>query len=551
MISEAKAISEIKENKNIILNSLSYINNKFIEINESMLLEKSCNTKDLKRVKVKIGFPFTVDEYYLPIDKDLSFCNGYTLIFRGRLIREVQHKNYIKHQLGSQMTYSLVSEVDIDRYRENLKNSIKNVHRILYIDPHNQDNGTNIGDSFISLYYPKIYLEHFSANSIDIYTRSKRHLENTDNLFFHEYGNLEKVNLSNYDLVVISDFIDVNHIDTCELLDRFKLSNEYNVILNGRNSYFIKKGSKLTHYKYSKEDPILTNKGIEDYMMDCSSPFVNNNDNILNPDVKFIKTNSNTIFINPFTSKVERDLYPRIVKKIIDDLSDINPELSFIISPGLRNKKELEWMCEFKNICQRNNVTTMPAFENLIDIINFIRENDAICISADTSITHLCIEHKRPCITIYGMKYFNFNSPQSIAEIFTRKNPYLIPLSLYENRNSEENVTKSVINIINILSCNHNETFEFEVYKELKSELLRNINYLELSKDNSQFNESKKALKITVNNILMILPPSIRLVYEQFDCFEITKDINDKISSKNLISYILKCSILLKIGAMI
>lgn len=547
MISNDKLINHIKNNKLKIQQSYECINDKFIEIDENLLLEKSSKYQENNLITIKIGFPFTVNEFVIDSNDELEFCHGYNFIFRGPQIREQQHKSYINSQIKSGLVYNLANNSDIDKYRQTIKEVIGVADRILYVDPHNQENGTNIGDSFISLYYPKIFAKNFNAKHTDVYTRSKKHLVNSSNMVFYDYSELETVDIDKYDLVVISDFVDVNSEHTCKILSSISSRKNYKVIINGRNSCFVKSGNVLTHFKYNQADPILTNKGIEDYMLDCSDPFIINDQEIISQKEKFEKCSFNSIFINPFTSKAERDLSPDFVHELISVASKLNDSIKFYISSGLNGDKEKLWIKAFLDHGESTVASVLNPFNNLVEVIGFINSNNSICISADTSITHLCIEHKKPCITVYVMKYFNLDSPQSIAEIFTRKTPYLLPLSLYDDNKNE--VIESIKYLLDVLFGHISLTYDNECYNNALSDTLRGIRYVELSRNGEEFAEAKCALEKSIQKALETLPLEVNNLYEQFNHCAIAKNVCNDISAKYLISYIVKCSILTKIGA--
>ncbi|AIR64302.1 hypothetical protein [Cedecea neteri] len=545
-------ITEEKVKHIIIKNRerISLLGNKldcsFIEVDESLLLAANDEGKSSGSdvVNVTIGFPFPIGHLVLKIDSDFSADNRYRYIVRGDIIRELQHKSYLSTLLADKLIYHYNIENSIEQFYKKVRKDIGLVNKMLYVDPHNHDNGTNIGDSFISLYYPKAFLSSFHALEVDVYTRSYQHLHHHNKLTFYEYEELKTCNFEHYDLIVISDFIDVNSTFTCEILQRLSVNNRFKVILNGRNSYFSRKSNELFHFKYHKSDPILIDKGIEDYMQDCCSPFINNDDALMRMGERKLPKNVKVVFINPFTSKEKRDLTPEMISNLIYSLSETIEGAVFYISRGLNQNKEKEWIKSFIDLGVCAEYRFCDAMQNLNQLGAFINDQCDICISADTAVVHACIERQIPCITIYRMSYFNLFSVQSIAEIFTRKSPFLVPMALYDDWKSESDIIDAIKILLKIKTSTI--AFDRRAYRIFLNVLYQHLHKLEQVSNQDEYEERIEALNKIISDIENLFSTEIKSVIQHFNYTQLLQYVIGNYNARYLVSYICKCSLLTK-----
>jgi hypothetical protein len=133
-----------------------------------------------------------------------------------------------------------------------------------------------------------------------------------------------------------------------------------------------------------------------------------------------MKTNSNIIFINPFSSDSLKDLPVELVLRLSKYLITEH-NFKIYISKGIENKKDILW---YKNLDEKlelekeritRHIKVVDDF-NLSDLAKQLYNFKIVsALTADSGISHLLSRMLIPNITIYNKQFWDAESPQSLS----------------------------------------------------------------------------------------------------------------------------------------
>lgn len=248
-------------------------------------------------------------------------------------------------------------------------------------------------------------------------------------------------------------------------------------------------------YHYNREDPLLKEENIEDYMNKCLEPFLLPNKNKFNPK----EIISKNIVINPFGSESNKNIPEDLTFRIIKDFRARYPTSKILIIAGFRNSFiHLMWCAKLKAKLSEENLLAEIIFKNygsFSEIKNDLEKYKiSLGITADTSITHLFNWLGIRNLTIYNLERCDLNSSQSLASDsplgFCRFGVTQFPALLYEGNN---NLASGIIGFIEyFLSDKRDLSWAKKVFNDkiLISEIKNK--YSDLLRANNQINPLNK-----------------------------------------------------------
>lgn len=408
--------------------SKSKSNYRLLELNDELVLciNKTSNNKS-EYSKMHIGFPFPI--YTLPnkIETDKGIIAN--IFLRGEIVRSKQREFLFKK--GSVRKFSTP-----DKIQEKVKEDFRDAENLVYIDPYNF-----IGDSFIGLYYPDIFVKQFKIKNVEVFTNSHKDLSAEYAVKPKELNEIiGSIRKNKY--CIITDPLDSTWGFTEKLLSL--LDCDANIVIPGRNIYATKKEGELKFYWYEKPDVLLKNSNIECYMNETLLPFIEK------PCVENNKTslNKGTVYINPFGSREQKTIPLELAVNIFEELK--SKGLECIILGGFSDKKEhKKWIYDFS---KKVSFCEVKYYENLVELKKDFKENKCGCvITADTSITHLANREGLPNITLYNSVLWDTKSVQSLSSDsplgFCRYYPNNIPVLVNGNYSREfaKNIVEAVL----------------------------------------------------------------------------------------------------------
>lgn len=347
---------------------------------------------------LNVGFPFPLysEEY-----GDAPDHLGLNIFIRGEPVRNIQRE----------MLKNLVSYTEVDgNLHELLRGADKN--RAIFVDPYNF-----IGDSFIGLHFLDSVGDYFGIKSRASFSDQHAHLKSTlESVEPYEVSSVVD-NVRDGDLVIVPDLIDSHWEKTLDLINSLKGEN-LTMILPGRELLIDFNGGDVRAYHARKEDTLLINQNIEDYMNSCLDIF-GIPDGSLSVERLFFGETSK-FFLNPFASVEERYISPNLMFGVYQNLKDLDGRSEFyLISDYHHNPAHISWLNEFLEL-MRSDQTMRRVSINYYSDLNELAEhmNEKECgavLSADTSISHLANRLGFPCVTLYNRAWWDENSLQSLS----------------------------------------------------------------------------------------------------------------------------------------
>jgi hypothetical protein len=351
---------------------------------------------------LNIGFPFPL---YTKETKALGMATKEKIeikyFLRGKPIRNFQRNDLLRRLCKIGPTEAIEIS-NLQQFQNICKKLSERYHSFTYVDPY-----VFIGDSFIGLHFSDNIKKNFDLSLDRIYSNASKHLE-----FAFQTEMYGDPSFSNK-LVVIPDLIDNHWPKTVGTLIR-SLNRDGTFFVIGRNLVVDREKGVIRLYHFDKDEPLLRNKNIEDYMNDCLSPYVQS----LCPSRfnKPIEGKFNLI-INPFGLEDEKLLPIKLVLDIIRYVKTKYPECAVIVVEGL--ERHSFWIKEFRSHLMRIKLeqgVSIRSYNSLSEIaIDIKRNNVTLGITADTSLAHMFNLIGLRNLTFYNAQRWDENSMQSLA----------------------------------------------------------------------------------------------------------------------------------------
>jgi len=376
---------------------------------------------------LNVGYPFSIRR-----EKFSSSQFNVQIFLRGEKIRERQ-RMMLKEAIGGKGV-KWVTFNEIGKFRELTSRILRNQRKAIYVDAY-----TFVGDSVIGLYFMDCFERRFSISDYLVLSKAYEHLR-----FFHyaypDESQILRKFCKDYKIVIMPDLIDTHWEKRLELLCAIKEEKAY-VFIIGRN-LILDLGEKRV-YHLRRNDPLLRNKNIEDYMNDCLSCYMNNpvsTKNIVARD----KVRS-VFFINPVSSSNVKDMPVNLAFLVCKELTE-NSQVKIYISTGVQNEpKDKRWIEEFEEKTdtlsshQKERIELVAA-TSLSELAHSIRRvKAAVALTADTSVAHILNRMGVLNLTVYNKSYWDSESVQSLAIdsplAFCRYGPVQYPAILHTDEN--------------------------------------------------------------------------------------------------------------------
>ncbi|MDP2668765.1 MAG: glycosyltransferase family 9 protein [bacterium] len=396
-----------------------------------------------QNIHCHIGFPFPIDSF-IYTGKDIKIYRGVSveIFLRGEDIRKCQRDELFKN-VGN------VHIIDDDKeFNSIIQSDFKDAESLLYVDPYDF-----IGDSIIGLYCLDSFKKSFGRiHNVHVFSSASKHInalypsspKNDDEI-------LSKITpLNNF--ILMPDFIDNQWMFTVKTI--LKLGNvPYRIAIPGRNLYIKNENNKKEIFWLKRDDFLLRNQNIEDYMNATLKPFLGSKFEKPFGRKTFAHKNGQFIYLNPFASRKEKIIPPHIFLSICEVISK-KYDLQFKLIGGMReNDLQQQWVNEF---FQHLGISTkikldVVYYKNLSELYLDLTNNCALVITADTGIAHLANYGGHRNIVLYNLKSWDICSVQSMCSDsplgFCRYSKSQIPVVL----NDDPAVITDIVNLIDLL----------------------------------------------------------------------------------------------------
>jgi len=398
-----KAIKEIVDN--FLLSGKSY---GVYEILPFIVLVLNSSPK--REVSINIGYPFPI--YNKKVESNLLKTKGnieLKIHVRGEILRRKQ-RDFIKETLED--VFEKTEWISINSFKKFREKYHFKKGYWLYVDPYNF-----IGDSFVGLYFIDYFKGFFNLKQVAVLSKAYKHTKFFYSSYSKTKNNFKKLS-ERAEVVVMPDLID-NHLNVnIELLKELK-GKKIIVLLLGRNIIIKINGNTCLLYHLNREDVLLRNKNIEDYMDDCLFPYIEpKKEKYFLPKREGEGRDGKKFFINPHAGDSLKELPTEMVLEIARKL--IKKNGSFIyISRGTNSDQK--WVNSF--LKKLKNEKYKPFSENIIFLpdsgLNDLGEklqkfNISVALTSDTAVAHL-LSRIIPNIIVFNDVFWDYESIQSLS----------------------------------------------------------------------------------------------------------------------------------------
>jgi len=393
-------------------NNLDYILRNITQ-NLVVVITRHQNTYDYNQF---IGYPFPIHgkTYSGCLEKWINEIEGseniyIKMFFRGDLLR-LKQKEYCYNFLKK---YGKVTWNDYEGF--NLYAQMKercisnNINKILHVDPY-----VYTGDSVLGLTFADYTLDYLNRDKCIVFSKAYKHVS----CFYESYNySIELVDntIEENDLIICPDLLDNHFGKTLQIIS--KLKKGCIALIVARNMFIEKTEDGFSVYNLTRNDVLLLNSNIFDYMNECVSPFFKINVN--NRRYTNIKAGkSNRFLINPFGSSSEKCISLDFVGTLINNLLASDDTIVYI-ALGSGNDYEREWIKSF-SILQKSDIESgrivLLHDKGFADLLNQLLElNVGLAITPDTGLAHILTRSGVNNITVYYDKFWDNDSLQSLS----------------------------------------------------------------------------------------------------------------------------------------
>jgi|GEM_PF-1917439 len=370
-----------------------------------------------------IGYPFPV---YVIADTNeyFSFLQPFREVdvkisVRGNILRDKQRKmlEMSLQDKFEEVTWQSVPSLEDFRKETNhiLSESKVNHKPWVYID-----NYVFLGDSLTGLYFIDSFQNQYMPEEVRIVSKASRHLNSFYKSFPKDKQTLSEI-MNDSEIFIIADLLDNHFSDTLFFLKQNK-NKRYIILLLSRNLIIRVVGNKCLVFHYEREDVLLRNKNIEDYMDECLWPFLamSRKQYNLKSDNKEKGSKKIKIFINPHSSTILKQIPLSLVLDIVVNVSEVIGA-SFYISKGV-DEDHHQWIRSF---CRKLEDERFKKYADSITILSDSGlddlgsqlENIAVsaALTADTAVSHLLSRLMIPNLTVYNEGFWDGESLQSLS----------------------------------------------------------------------------------------------------------------------------------------
>ncbi|MFA6445982.1 MAG: glycosyltransferase family 9 protein [Candidatus Paceibacterota bacterium] len=438
--------SEIFDELNLFQRSSNQY--RLIELASDFILRLEKVSGDLdfcSNINFHAGFPFPIDSF---------ICNNLGIIvsnnikvdffLRGEDVRKKQRNELLENADNVNIIKKVAD------FRKIIQSDLETAESFLYVDPYNF-----IGDSIIGLYYLESFKKRFNnIDSTHVFSNASQHIKvlyPTSPKTINEI--LSKITPNCF--LLMPDLIDNQWQFTTNLISELG-DIDYRVVVPGRNLYIRNKNSVRELFWLKRNDFLLRNQNIEDYMIETLNPFLGSKFKKPSFEKRLHSKKTNCIYLNPFASKREKVIPVHIFSDICKGIAR-NYGFQFKLIGGLRQDDfQQQWVHDFTNRARVSNEIKLDViyYKNLSEFSLDLMDGCATVITADTSIAHMANHCGCPNIVLYNSNVWDSCSAQSMSSDsplgFCRYSELQFPVILEEN--SGDQIISDILNLIGIIS---------------------------------------------------------------------------------------------------
>jgi len=358
------------------------------------------------KANICVGFPFPIQVKPLTGYKNIE-SRGIVLQahLRGKQIRQRQ-----RDMLHGVSIINELREIDDVHALRGLCANVHNCTRsLLYFDPYSY-----IGDSVIGLYFADIFERKCASSDVIVFSRAHKHLRSLCHCLPRDHR-VETATKGS--VIVMPDMIDNQWAATIDTIASLGMKPSY-IFIPGRNLVVINYPEERVAYHYNQDDPLLRNKNIEDYMVDCLVPFMELPDTL---HLNFSLQRGKNYLINPFGSLENKTIPAAMVANVCKNLVDGDKAESLHIVGGFKEDGShlawiedlLELLSHCDSVLSRIKIRYFDDLSQLVDEIK--SEGIVTAMTSDTSISHILNRIGVPNITVYNESAWDSMSVQSMT----------------------------------------------------------------------------------------------------------------------------------------
>lgn len=350
--------------------------------------------------EICIGYPFPIHSRLNKLSSPEKFKIKYFL--RGQILRNAQKSHFIKKLRDLKLSVDVSELNSLKEFSEKLSICMKKLKPdvLNYIDLYHF-----LGDSFLSTYMLDAFARDYSIPKKIIYSQSYKHLNG-----FYNAKPLENLGQSpGKSIFIFSDLLDID--DAFVQNSFFDSQKDGLYIINSRNCFFTKVEKNVHVFSLKgKEDILLTQNNIFDYMKNCIRPFVKKTSF---PNINPLhKQPLGRIYINPYSSLAQKSLTIEEIKKLIDHIRLIMPEMEIYIPYGY-NDDTKKYTQKIKEKVSKINLIED---NGIYDLYKRIKDNGIdLVITVDTALTHILTKYGIRNIVLYKDGFWDPKSLQSLV----------------------------------------------------------------------------------------------------------------------------------------
>lgn len=524
-----------KDDLNILLDRLTktyedckplindYVNNltdyRVIELSDEIVLTVRRN--DDSSTQLAIGYPFPI---YTTLADDNYTGVNVRFSIRGSQLRGMQRQLILDkiHMVYSSLCVE--RKLNTSDFKKAAKEILNTGEKILYIDPN-----SFIGDSIIELKIVDTMIKNCPLfNDVCIVTSHSKHLSGFYKVCDYNSKQKLKTQVDQSNIVIIPDLVDTHICNTLSFLDEYK--PRVPILILSRNIIIYPQETKVEILCMDEEDVLLTHQGIHHYIDDLMRPFIDIQADKEKEIIPCDFTDKDAIFINVFSSLIDKDLDTNFVVDLIGQIC-LNTSYKILLSTGVKSPYTDSVIHEISTAVQRDGHESRVKYISdvgLSDLQNQLGQYKILAaVTPDTSISHMLTRCGYINFTFYHFGFWDNGSVQSIAGEspigYCSNNRNQIPIIHFKHISNAE-VSRAILTIIHFLvsgrlyidvpkyGCNYFEN------RALYDHLLNNINDEELRESiHTIYNFSEFSLDY------MSLRHSEELTHNLFEICPLTK----------------------------
>ena len=361
-------------------------------------------------ISICIGYPFPIAQ------KEISEfeIDGFRVNFhlRSGRLRKSQYFHYVRKvkQFYGNVEETVVQDKEVFRDLFQTCLGEKNKMNAMFFD-YNRF----IGDSIISLALVDNIMSLFPIEEMCVVSKNKKHIDCFYPALSYEDEEELRKQSEKCDILFLADFLDSHTGKTVKLLEEYKFNGV--VVILSRNMFFSLKDGYAHAYKFDVPDILLTNQGIHRYLLETVESLIAIPKEGMSYGERRTRKAKDNVFINIFSSMVEKELSVNLVQEYISRLFESFTGTVFL-SAGLNTAREQKVLSNVLEGLPKEYESRVEVIydEGLSDLYNKLGNLEiGLGISADTSISHFLTKMGIKNFTVYMKGFWDEKSVLSMA----------------------------------------------------------------------------------------------------------------------------------------